>query len=284
MSAYRSWSNHRAIRIGAGVAYYWLFAIVPLSALAIHLAGAFFSVNDIAAWATKALGSLQTTGQNNELTEHLQALLKHTQGLSFSVISGIAAAISASFAFAATQDAVKMVWDAPKLQGFWDNAIRRVLLFIAAVAVASLLVITLIAAAIFGTLESFLPGSLLDKTFAVISDVGVYLIAFGLVAVAFKFMPWPHISWRPPLVSAAITVVALSLATAGYAWYLGWTDQVSLAGAAGSVLVSLVWMYVIAQVFIGGAELTRAMHVRWEGPDPSAVADNSGGGGPAAEA
>jgi len=269
LSAYRSWSAHRAIRIGAGVAYYWLFAIVPLTALAFHMAAAFFSVPDIASWVTQAVGALDSTQQGQDLDSFIQSLLETTSGsLSFGIIGAIAAGISASFAFAATQDAVNMVWDAPKLHGFWENTIRRLVLFVATVAVASLLVIFLLAAAIVGTIDSLFPGSLLDKTFELVSDVGVYFIAYGLVVLAYRFMPWAKISWRPPLVAGVLTVVALASATAGYGWYLDRAGKVSLAGAAGAVLASLVWMYVLAQVFVGGAELTRAMHKRWDPPDP----------------
>jgi membrane protein len=277
LAAYRSWSAHRAIRIGAGVAYYWLFAIVPLTALAFHLAAAFFSVDDIAEWATRAIGLLESVESTEEFKELVAGLLDRTTGsATFGFVGGIAAAISASFAFAATQDAVNMVWDAPKLKGFWENAVRRIVLFVATVAVASLLVVFLLAAAIVGTLESLLPGSLLDKTFAVVSDLAVYLIAFGLIAVAYRYMPWADISWRPPMVSAAVTVVALTLATMGYGWYVDRSNQVSLAGAAGTVLASLVWMYVLAQVFVAGAEVTRALQERWDPDDPVVVPSDEG--------
>jgi membrane protein len=266
-AAHRSWSDHRAIRIGAGVAYYWLFAIVPLAALAVHLAGFFFSNDDIANWAINALGALKTTDPNSELTELVENLLERSRGMTFGLVGAIATAISASFAFAATQDAVNMVFDAPRIRGFRENALRRLILFVATVAVASLLVIMLIATALVGTLESFLPGSLLDTTFDIVSDFAVYAVGVGLVTAAFRFMPWPSIGWRGPMVSGAITVVALSLATWGYSEYLSRTQQASLAGAAGSVLASLVWMYVLAQVFVAGAELTRVLHVRWDAPE-----------------
>lgn len=270
MGAYRSWSDHRAIRIGAGVAYYWLFAIVPLTALAFHMAAAFFSVADIADWATAAVGMLNSTDPTLDIGASIETLLERTSGsFSFGIIGAVAAGISASFAFAATQDAVNMVWDAPKLHGFWENAIRRLVLFVAAVALASLLVMLLLAAAIVGSIESFAPGSLLDKTFELVSDVAVYFIAYGLIVISYRFMPWAKISWRPPLVAGAITVVALALATSAYGWYLDRSQQVSLAGAAGAVLASLVWMYVLAQVFVAGAELTRSMHERWDPRDPA---------------
>ena len=61
-------------------------------------------------------------------------------------------------------------------------------------------------------------------------------------------------------IGAMTTVVALAIATFGYSIYLSLTPQTTLSGAAGSVLATLVWLYVLAQVYVGGSVLTRAIH------------------------
>ena len=198
-AAFRSWSDHRAIRFGAGLAYYWLFAVVPLALLAIHLASAFFSVSDIASWLLEVANEISSDGLSMELREFLTAMITETQDTVFTWGAAIVAAVSASFAFAATQDALNMVWDSPKIHGFGHTLRRRLALFVAAVAVASLLIVALLVNAIVGAIEDLLPGRLLDQTIEVVSSFAVYAMIIGLTTLAYRYMPRPSVPWRPSL-------------------------------------------------------------------------------------
>lgn len=259
-AAVRSWSDHRAIRIGAGISYYWLFAIVPLATLALQLATAFFSSNDISLWILGTINEYAERSGNAELQEFLQGIIERSRGVPFSVVTVVVAAVTASFAFAATQDAVNMIWDTPRLRGFSATLRRRLLLVLAAVAASGLLVVLLLTVAIVGAVDDLLPGDLGDQALEVSAMLAPYVLGFGLVAMSFRYMPRPKVPWRPVLISALITVVALAIATVGYAIYLSLTPQTTLSGAAGSILATLVWLYVLAQVYVGGAVLTRAIH------------------------
>lgn len=259
-AAIRSWSDHRAIRIGAGVSYYWLFAIVPLATLALQLATAFFSSSDIARWILEAINEYAEESGSVELQRFLQGLIDRAEGVTVSVVTVVAAAVTASFAFAATQDANNMVWDAPRLRGFSATLRRRVLLVIAAIAVSALLIVLLLTIAIVGAVDDLLPGSLGDQAVGILATLAPYAVAFGVVALSFRYMPRPKVPWKPAAIGALITVAALAIATFGYSIYLNLTPQTTLSGAAGSILATLVWLYVLAQVYVAGSVLTRAIH------------------------
>jgi len=259
-AAIRSWSNHRAIRIGAGVSYYWLFAIVPLATLALQLATAFFSSSDIARRVLEAINAYAEESGSIELQLFLQGIIESAQGVAFSVVTVVAAAVTASFAFAATQDAMNMVWDSPRIRGFSAALRRRLLLVLAAIAASALLIVLLLTVAIVGAVDGLLPGRLGDQAVGILATLAPYVVGFGVVALSFRYMPRPKVPWRPVAIGALITVVALAIATFGYSIYLNITPQTTLGGAAGSVLATLVWLYVLAQVYVGGSVLTRAIH------------------------
>lgn len=260
IAGYRSWSDHRAIRIGAGLSYYWLFALVPLATLALLFATAFFSSGDIARRILEIINEFAEESGSTELQALLQSLMDGTHGLTVSIVTAAVAAVSASFAFAATQDAMNMVWDSPKLRGFAFTLRRRLLLLVLAVAVAALLIVVLLAIAIVGAVDNLFPGQLADQAVGALSIVVPFVIGFGLVALSFRYMPRPKVPWRPVMIAAAPTVIALAIATYGYSVYLDLTRQTTLAGAASSVLATLLWLYLLAQVYVAGGVLTRAIH------------------------
>lgn len=261
-AAFRSWSDHRAIRIGAGLSYYWLFAVVPLATLALQLAAVFFSSGDIARWILKIVSDAVLDIGSIEAQVFVEDLVDSVQGVTVSMVTVVVAAVSASFAFAATQDAMNTVWDVPKLRGFAVTLRRRVLLVVAAVGVAGLLIVMLLTIAIVGAVDDVLPGPLGDQALGIVGAVAPYIIALGVVAMSFRYMPRPKISWRPVLIASVITVLSLALATFGYSIYLDVTRKATLASAAGSVLATLVWLYVLAQVYVAGGVLTRTLHER----------------------
>jgi membrane protein len=259
-TAFWSWSDHRAIRIGAGLSYYWLFAVVPLATLDLQLAAVFFSSGDIARWILKIVNVAVLDPGSIEARVFVEDLVNSVQGVTVSIVTVVVAAVSASFAFAATQDVINTVWDVPKLRGFAITLRRRILLLIAAVGVAGLLIVMLLTIAIVGAVDDILPGPLGDQALGIVGVVALYVIAFGVFAMSFRYMPRPEVPWRPVLIASVITVLSLALATFGYSVYLDVTRKATLASAAGSVLATLMWLYVLAQVYVADGVLTRAIH------------------------
>ena len=97
-----------------------------------------------------------------------------------------------------------------------------------------------------------------------------WAIGAGVVAVLLKYLSGMHVAWRPALIGGVLTFLAINIGNRLFGIYLSTYGATSVAGAAGSVMVGLVWLYVIAQIVLAGAELTRAIQTS-DGPGQVAV-------------
>jgi membrane protein len=248
----------KAPRLGAALAYYSIFSLAPLLVIAIGIAGLVFGEE-------AARG--QITGQvtrlvGNEGGEAIQSMLESAseQGGLGTGLGIVMLLFGASGLFGQLQDALDTVWEVqPKegrgILGFIKD---RFLSFSMVFGVAFLLLVSLLASAalsavggILGDTESSVIGQIMTTVF----DLTVVTALFALI---FKFLPRAEIGWRDVWPGALCTSVLFAIGKFLIGLYLGQAAVGSAYGAAGSLAVLLVWLYYAAQIFLFGAELTKA--------------------------
>jgi membrane protein len=261
---YAAWRRSRTIRLGAGLAYYALFAIVPLLAITLALAEFMFSQEDLQAQLAERLENL-LGGQVDEISALLTEQLGNASTQSgLGVIGGISLLVAGVGLFVALQDALNTIWGAPVASGI-ASMIRRYALGLAIVVLTvAVLVGSLAVQAIAGLLETLAAddSTVLDPLVSVAEVIGSWAIVGAAVVVVFRELSPQEVTWRDAMIGGLITAAALLVGTWLIGYYLSHYGGASLAGAAGGVALVLVWIYYEAQILLGGAVLTRVLDDR----------------------
>jgi membrane protein len=269
VTTFAEWTEDHAGQYGAAMAYYMFFSLAPLLILAIALAGAFFGVE---AAEGKIVAELQHfIGRDG--AEAVQALVQRARGsgagLSVSIAGIGALLLGATQVFNSLQTALNVMWRAPDAtqgrSGFKKDLIglakKRALSFVMVLVIGVLLVLSLLASAGLSAFGSYLKargGESAEMLLLRISDIAVSLGALTcLLAVIYKLLPDVRIAWRDVWFGAIVTSFFLTVGKVLIGWYLGSSSISSVYGAAGSLIVLLVWVYYSAQILLFGAEMTQ---------------------------
>jgi membrane protein len=275
--AVTGWWNDNVPRLGASLAYYTLFAMAPILIVAITIAGIFFGAEAV---------QREVTGQINGLVGESGARAVHgmLEGASQRSGNGLATAIGlgtfflgATGAFLELQTALNAIWRVkPKPDaGIKDMLLQRVISFGLVIGVGFVLLVSLLVSAALSALNRYL-GALVPEIALVWQGVNT-LVSLGVVtllfAMIYQFLPDVELRLRDVWVGSIVTAGLFSIGKFVIGLYLGTSGVASSYGAAGSVVVLLVWVYYSAQIVLLGAEFTRAYVERFGGrPAPMAHA------------
>jgi membrane protein len=202
-----------------------------------------------------------------EGAEAVQAMLegasRPTSSLAATIVGLITFFVGATGAFLELQTALNTIWhvESKPTGAYWRALImQRVISFGLVVALGFLLLTSLMVSAALAAAHRFLgnafPGVfVLWEALNVIVSLGVITLLFALI---YKVLPDVRLAWRDVWLGALVTAGLFSVGKLLIGLYLGTTSIASTYGAAGSVIVILVWVYYSAQVILLGAEFTRA--------------------------
>jgi membrane protein len=258
-----AWLAHSDSSLGAALAFYTLFSVAPILIIALAVAGYFFGAHTA---ERELLGQLQDlTG--NAGAEALRSLLASAQYSdkkgAAAVIGVITLLIGATSVFSELQHALDVIWGSPshKRDARWWGLLRsRLLSFGLVLGVGFLLLVSLIASAVLaafgGWLEARIAG--LQVVLPLLDVAASFGMSVLLFAMIYKYIPRETIAWRDVWVGAAVTAFLFAVGKSLIGLYLGRSSFSGAYGAAGSLVVLLLWIYYSAQIFLLGAEFTRA--------------------------
>ena len=276
---FKEWQEDNVPLLAAALAYYTLFSLAPLLIIAIAIAGAFFGE---AAAQRDIAGQIQgMVGKDG--AEAIQAMIqnahKPSAGGAIATIFGVVTLIlGASGVFGQLQTALNTIWEVkPKPgRGLKSFLKSRFLSFAMVIVIGFLLLVSLVLSAILAGISSFF-GTFLPA----LTALGVVLnfaLSFGVTTVLFaaiyKFLPDVKVPWSNLWVGAAVTSLLFSIGRFLIGLYLGNSAVGSTYGAAGSLIVILIWVFYSAQILLIGAEFTQ-VYSKYRGfpiePSPHAV-------------
>lgn len=258
---YSRWSSHNAPRLGASVAFYSILSIAPLLVLITAIIGLVF--RHASAHGALVNEARQVIG--NRGADTVNSLLNNAQkpasGTLASIIAFVLLLFGASGVFTELQDALNIMWDAPRQEasGFIGMIKQRLFSFGMVLSVGFLLLLSLLLSSGLAYIgHSFsqllpLPPALLEFINFVVS----FTVVTVLFALMFKYVPAVHVAWREAIVGAVGTALLFTIGKFLLSIYLGKASVGSTYGAAGSLVAIVVWIYYSAQIFFFGAEFTR---------------------------
>ncbi len=257
------WWNDNVPRLGASLAYYTLFALAPILIVAISIGGLVFGPEAVRGEIVGQIQGLVGRQGAEAIQSMLEGASRPGSSIAATVVGIITFFLGATGAFLELQTALNAIWHVePKSDGsYWRVLVmQRVISFGLVVAMGFLLLTSLLVsaalAAIYRYMGNAFPGVVvLWEALNVIVSLTVITLLFALI---YKVLPDVKLSWRDVWVGALVTAGLFSIGRLIIGLYLGTASIASTYGAAGSVIVILVWVYYSAQIILLGAEFTRA--------------------------
>ena len=259
-SALQGWSADNCSSMGAALAFYSLLSMAPLLMLVITIAGLAIGRDDAQTLLlTQLSGLLGDTGAEGVKTM-LQASAREKDGIIATLISAFVLLVGATTVFAELQDDLNRIWkcEPRKSNGLWGFLRKRLLSFGLIVVLGLLLLTSLVVSAFvayMGSLWFSGTGELLAHLLELAFSLALMTLLF---AMTFKILPARRIPWGDVLLGSFITAVLFTIGKLLIGLYIGKSAVASSYGAAGTIVVAIIWVYYSAQIFFLGAEFTRA--------------------------
>jgi membrane protein len=257
----QDWSKDNATRLAAALAYYTVLSIAPLLVLAVAVSGLVYGEDAARGQIASQLASVV----GPEAGEGIQTVLSHAKSPDEGVIGGLVSIVvllfGASGVFGELQSSLNEIWKVeprPGL-GIWGFLRKRFLSFTMVLGVAFLLLVSLVLSALLSGLgerfSDLLPGG------AWFWEIINFAVSFAIITVLFgliyKVVPDVDIQWKDVAMGAAVTALLFAIGKFGLGLYLGRASVSSPYGAAGSLIVFVIWVYYAAQILFMGAEFTQ---------------------------
>jgi membrane protein len=255
------WMDHNAPGTGAALAFYTVFSLAPILLLSIAIAGLFFGQQAARGEIFEQIRELIGPAGAAAVQSVIHNASESGAGALTTVFSILTLIIGATTALVELKAGLDKIWEVPpeRRQGFWYFVRTRLLSVGVILALAFLLLVSLVISAGLAALEQRSSG---EQFFNLILEWLNQLFSFLLVAALFgtlyKVLPSTRIAWRDVMVGAVVTAALFSIGKYAIGVYLGNSGLASTYGAAGSIVLLLVWVYYSAQIFLFGAEFTRA--------------------------
>lgn len=279
---YATWSQNKAERLAAALAYYTLFSLAPLVIVAVAIAGFVFGEAAARGQVSEQFKQMLGPQAAGAIQSMLVSAHHPTAGIVATVVGIVTLLLGAAGVFNQIQDAFNTLWqvEPKKHSGIWDTIKSRFLSFAMVLGVGFILMVSLVLSATLSAVSKYLgsklPGS--ELLWSLLEVGSSFLVISLLFAMLFKLLPDTEVQWRDVWVGALSTSALFTLGKYLIGLYLGRSSVASAYGAAGSLVVLLLWIYYAAQILYFGAALTRTYAQKYgsrSAAAPVAVAPDS---------
>ncbi|HEY3898107.1 MAG TPA: YihY/virulence factor BrkB family protein [Chthoniobacter sp.] len=258
----RLWSEHNILQLSAALSYYSIFSMAPLLVIAMALAGEFFGAEAVRGEVDRELRAGMGPAVAGMIQSMIQSAYQPGKGIWAGIVGVALLLVGAGGVFGQLKNALDLVWDTPRKKTSGIFAYVRtelvsfgMVLVIGFLMLTSLLLTTAIAAA-WERVAIYLPFS--GDLLAVVG-VGISVGVIGtLFSFIFKWLPDLPIRWRDAWVGGLFTAALFEIGKFVLALYLGRESAASSYGAAGAVILILLWTYYSSAIVLTGACFTRA--------------------------
>jgi len=259
--AVKDFFDDEALRLAAALSYYASLSLAPLLLVLLTLIGLFVEREKVGAAIVIQMRDL-VGDQGGDVA---QSVVEHAAGPEKSPLAGVLGVVflflGASGVFVQLQTAMNVIWEVkakPKL-GVWGFIRKRLLSLSMLAALAFLSLVSLAVSAAFAALNQYLLGSIPGSEILLqfLHGVVSLILSAALFTFIFKYLPDATISWKDVWMGALLTAVLFTVGKTLVGIYLGHSSLGSAYGAAGSIVVLLVWVYYSSLILLLGAEITQ---------------------------
>ncbi|HEU0258790.1 MAG TPA: YihY/virulence factor BrkB family protein [Burkholderiales bacterium] len=254
-----AWSDDYAPSMGAALSYYTLFSIAPLLLIVIAVAGWFFGDEAARGELTSGLHGLMGEEGAKAVESMVANASKPKQGIIASVVGVFVLILGATTVFGELQNSLDRIWRAPareKVSGLWRILRARLLSIGMILGIAFLLMVSLVLDALLHSLGRMWGTGAWEAVAQTVNTLAGFGLTTAVFALIYKLIPRATIEWHDVWVGAAVTALLFTVGKFLIGLYIGRSAVASSFGAAGSLVVVMIWVYYSAQIFLLGAEFT----------------------------
>jgi membrane protein len=266
--AFTSFLANHGVSRGAAIAYYTVFSIAPILVIAISVAGLALGERTVEGAITDALDDMLGEPAARTIEGMIRNANSHGTGTLATILGIATLLLGAGAVFGELQNALNTIWDVPPRQNL-RGAVARALRARAAglglvLTTGFLLVVSLVASTVLTAFATWADHVLPAAHHLLSLADGAVSFGFttALFAAIYKLLPDRPLHWGDVGFGALLTAALFTLGKGVIGWYVGSSNFASTYGAAGALMVVLLWVYWSAQIFLFGAEVTRAWAAR----------------------
>lgn len=265
---FSGYSDDKVSKLSGSLAYFTVFSLGPLLVVIISFCGLFLSREAIEGKVYEALVGFVGSDTAIQLQEIIRNASVGDKSLIAAIIGLVTLLIGATTVFAEIQDSINLIWGLkPKPKRGWLKYLQnRFLSFSVIVSLGFLLLVSLSLSAIIEAISTRLQRSFPEVTIVVFYIINLLLtigISTLIFATIFKVLPDARIRWKDVLAGAIVTAVLFLIGKFAISLYISGTKVGSTYGAAGSLVILLVWVYYSSIILYLGAEFTKAYALKF---------------------
>ena len=258
----REFMNDRALKLSAALAYYTVFSLPPMLVVIVAICSIFFGRDAVQGRIFGAMEKFVGPDVAAQLEDILRKTTLHHDNILATVIGVITLVIGATGVFGEMQDSINFIWrlKAKPKKGLVKILLNRLVSFSMLLVLGFLLLVSLVMHTLLGTFFEHLRQHLSDSFIAnlhLLNNLSMLLVTTLLFAFIFKALPDARVQWRDVWVSSLVTSFLFLLGSWLISFYLEHNASISTYGAAGSVIVLLLWVYYSSIILYFGAEFTQ---------------------------
>jgi membrane protein len=262
---YQGWKEDNGSRLAAALTYYTVFSLAPMLIIAIAVAGLIWQRQAVQDQVLNQVQGLIGSQGKTFIGGLLDSAGRPAQGIFATILGIVTLILGALGVFNELHNSLNTVWDVPekKIVGIWNSIkeviVNRFLSFTMVLGIGFMLLVSLVISTGISALGSWV-GTVLPfqevilQIINLIISIGILTVFFALI---YKVLPDADIAWRDVWVGAFVTAVLFSIGKTLIGLYLGSSAVGTTFGAAGSLVLLLLWVYYSAQILFFGAEFTQ---------------------------
>lgn len=261
--------KYNPFQAAAALSYYSLFSLAPLVIIIVAVAGFLISDADVQSALVDRVRAIANDDAADVVSTIIQNTANEQSGFVSIAIASVLMVIGATTAFAQLHSILNRVWNVPvqRRQTIWHFFKGRLLSFLFLIFIGILLAASLFFSTFLTNVDDFLSSRfgvelIYWEPLSLFTSYGVTTL---LIATIYKYLPDVPVRWRDALIGAIAASVLLELSKLVVAYYVAQLDPESAYGAAGSVVVFMLWIYVAALIVLIGTEISRTCSALYDG-------------------
>lgn len=261
-ASFDAFMEDNAIKLSASLSYYTIFSLPPLSIIILSITGFFFGKEAVRGQFFGQINGFVGNDAAVQIQDTIKNIELSDSNMFAAIFGGIMLLIGASGVFAEIQSSINYIWGlkAKPNKGLIKFVKNRLMSFSMIAAVGFLLLVSLMLNTVMDVLNDRLVIYFPDLTvyvFYVLNIIILFASTTLLFSIIFKSLPDGTMSWKDTFIGAAFTSFFFMLGKFAIGFYLGNSTVATVYGAAGSVIIILVWVYYSAIILYFGAEFTK---------------------------
>lgn len=257
----RRWYEANTFRLGASLAFYTVFSLAPIVLLAVAVAGGVFGHEAARRQVGEEIAVVAGDQVGSAFEQMMRAIYENGSGGLATTLGVLLLLVGAASVFTELQDALNVVWgvEGKPTSGLWEFVWSRFWTFAMVLVLGFLLLVSLLVSATLTAVATWVRASAVPGgayLWMAVNAAVAFALAAALFALIYKVLPNVEIAWRDALAGGAVTAVLFAVGKHLIGLYLGQSSVASAYGAAGSLVLILLWVYYSSQILLLGAEFT----------------------------